>query len=548
VALAIALLLLGFFKPLTPYPTYTLNDGELIFDGRVAYDELQQFVTRYPYRFAGSEASLNAAKYISSYFSELGLTVELQEFTTFSPFQTDHLTDLRGNPLNKGMRISEIFQPFTAQNVIGFLPGKSKQTVVVGAHRDIISTTQGAEDNGSGTIVMLQLARILSQAERNLSYIFVSYDAEEVSIMGSERFINHYKDLDITLAISLDMLGWNEADTVGFYPFSAAGKRTPLWVYSLAKQMSDFTPHNSFSIWHDLAAASKQLIPTDTHPFARRGIPVLGVVAINSEYGSYIDHRPIHTPADSLEIVSPETLHRTGRFMEQYLLTIESGAIDRGYSSLYIPFSQGIIPPWYVGLAYTVLFLGLVLLLGLDIRAHNKSFGLRVLRKELPWLLGATLVAVGTTLFWFNLFSAPIASLHIIGVAIIGFGLPCIGLLGLAYWRRKRSLTREHTRFIYSAGLLALLLMGLLAVGYHKAVIMTLIPIVMGGYAPIIWLGLFFPIFLTLLSPHLLSFFTTQTLVFFAWAVLLWSFTGVFALSKPKQARSKQIVGDWFAK
>ena len=455
------ILLLGLFNPVVPYPTYDAYKGTQNFSGEIAYQELGRFVDLYPSRYAGSDACLAAADYVAERMRDMGLTVELQDFITHSAFQAGIQNEQRGSPFNPGSNVKSIFQPLTGRNVVGFLPGKSSKTIVIGAHRDIISTIQGAEDNGSGTVVMLQLAEILAKLEREYSYVFVSYDAEEIAIMGSERFIAKYADLDVLLALSLDMLGWEEADRVGFYPFAAAGHRTELWVYSLAMQLAELKPHHSPGIWKEMLNTSLQMIPTDTHPFARRGIPVLGIVAVNSEFPGYTDSRPIHTPADTMSIISAETLFMTGQFAEQFLLTLESGAVNRGYTSLYVPRADGLIPPWYVGMSYGLLLFGLISILSFDIYSHYTPLTRTDFLRELPWLTGILGLACGTTLFWFNLFSPLLASLHLTVVLIIGFGLPGLGLLALAYWRKKACIVNRNSRMIYSIGLLILLMVGL---------------------------------------------------------------------------------------
>ena len=537
------ILLLGLVSPVVPYPSYEPYSGTQNFNGERAYQELERFVGLYPGRYAGSKAGLEAAGYVEERMRGTELAVVLQDFTTYSAIQLDVENERRGSPFNPGSTVRSIFKPLTGRNVIGFLPGRKSQAIIVGAHRDTISTIQGAEDNGSGTVVMLQLMEMLATEEREYSYVFVSYDAEEIAIMGSERFISEYAELDIILALSLDMLGWKEADRVGFYPFAAAGRRTDLWVYSLAMQLAEFKPLHSPNIWQDLLNTSWQMIPTDTHPFARRGVPVLGIVAVNSDFPGFSDNRPIHTPDDTMSTVSAETLSMTGRFAEKFLLTLESGAVSSGFTSLYVPRADGIIPPWYVGMSYALLFSGLVLILAFDIYSFYSPLTRAELRRELPWLGGILGLACGTTLFWFNLFSPLLASLHLVAVLIIGFALPGLGLLTLAYQRNKACISKRNSRMIYSLGLLLLLLVGLPAVGLHKTILLMAAPVMMGTFWPVLWLGFFFPVFLSLLSPHILSFFTAQTVTFFFWAMLLWVFSGVYALSNRRGYKFKRKAG-----
>lgn len=528
------ILLLAILQPTAELPVFDTYSGPLQFSGEQAYKELERFVLEYPYRYAGSSASFASADNIADRFRQQGLDVELQDFETYSALQLDVQTDRRGNPLNPGKTVEDIFRPLTGRNVVGVLPGKRRETIVIGAHRDIISTIEGAEDNGSGTVVMLQLAGILSQSQREYTYAFVSFDAEEIALMGSERFASYYKHGEVVLAVSLDMMGWKDADHVGFYPFAAAGNRTELWVYALAQQLTGAEWSSSQTIWQDLWNMSTDMIPTDTHPFARRGIPVLGVVAVSSEYqGSYYDSRPIHTPLDNMSIVSADTLHMTGLFIERFILTVESGHINGGSSSLYVPVRNGIIPVWFVGTAYLLLFTGLVGILGFDL-FKNLPIGAHDLRTELPIIAAIILVAAATVGLWFNLFSPVLSSQSIFIVGAMGLVIPAIGLLAIAKYRRRSQPAQAQTRFVLAIGLLALLLIGLVTVGFARTAVLIALPIIMGSFWPLVWLIAFFPVFFSLLSPYMLSFFTWQTGLFFTWAVLLWVFSGVYTLSSSR--------------
>lgn len=73
-------------------------------------------------------------------------------------------------------------------NILGILRGPNhlskltKETIlVIGAHYDTVETSTGTDDNGSGTVAVLEAARLLSMRRREFNHtvIFVAFDWEE---------------------------------------------------------------------------------------------------------------------------------------------------------------------------------------------------------------------------------------------------------------------------------------------------------------------------------------------------------------------------------
>lgn len=114
------------------------------------------------------------------------------------------------------------------QNVIGILPGRERQGppeyIVIGAHYDHLGrgaygarassdigvVHHGADDNASGTSVLLYVARRFSQIEAKpeRSIVFVGFSAEELGLHGSRYFIGTWPDIStISSMINLDMVG-----------------------------------------------------------------------------------------------------------------------------------------------------------------------------------------------------------------------------------------------------------------------------------------------------------------------------------------------------
>lgn len=115
-----------------------------------------------------------------------------------------------------------------AENVVGIIPGKAprveQEYLVIGAHYDHLGlghfgtldqraagqVHHGADDNASGTAVLLQVARRLSQIEPKPArgIIFVAFSAEELGLHGSRHFVSQWPELSrIKSMINLDMVG-----------------------------------------------------------------------------------------------------------------------------------------------------------------------------------------------------------------------------------------------------------------------------------------------------------------------------------------------------
>jgi hypothetical protein len=126
--------------------------------------------------------------------------------------------------LNKDSKISihvetKFLNNLTTNNVIGKIEGKcKKKTIVISAHYDHLGRMgndayfPGANDNASGTAMMLYLAKYYSEHQPPCNLVFMSFAAEEVGILGSKYYVDHplFPLKDIDFLINLDILGTGE--------------------------------------------------------------------------------------------------------------------------------------------------------------------------------------------------------------------------------------------------------------------------------------------------------------------------------------------------
>lgn len=175
-------------------------------------------------RQTGTDGEVKAAEYIAKRFESLGLsgkgtTGYFQEFS-FLP-KTDPHKEVEFTTNQDGT--------ITGRNVIGFLDNKAENTIIIGAHFDhlgyggegslyrdsIKAVHNGADDNASGTAVMLDLARKLKGINTNNNYLFMAFSGEEMGLLGSNYFVKN-PTIDtkaVSYMINMDMVGRLKQDS-----------------------------------------------------------------------------------------------------------------------------------------------------------------------------------------------------------------------------------------------------------------------------------------------------------------------------------------------
>ena len=98
-------------------------------------------------------------------------------------------------------------------NIIARLPGSASDgRIIVGAHLDSVVATPGADDNASGIAVLLETARLLSQANLNSQVFLCAFNLEELNMFGSAAFAKKLKAAGarVEAMISLEMVGYTD--------------------------------------------------------------------------------------------------------------------------------------------------------------------------------------------------------------------------------------------------------------------------------------------------------------------------------------------------
>jgi hypothetical protein len=179
------------------------------------------------------------------------------------------------------------------KNVIGVLEGAgplAKETVVVGAHYD-----HGADDNGSGSTSVMELARrfaaVTNRQGRRL--VFMTFSGEELGLLGSAYYCNNpIFDLKSTAAMyNLDMVGrLNPDPNTGNAKLLTQGHGTAAPFKELIDGLAK--KHN-FTLTYQASGFG----PSDHASFCGKKIPVLFIwTGLHADY-----HRPTDT-ADRINV------------------------------------------------------------------------------------------------------------------------------------------------------------------------------------------------------------------------------------------------------
>lgn len=183
-------------------------------------------------------------------------------------------------------------------NVIGYIHNNKRKTVVLGAHYDHLgmggenslykgpaSIHNGADDNGSGTTLLLEAMRYYAQRQdTNYNYLIQFYSAEELGLIGSKYWANNptFPLKEVEYMINSDMVG------------RLRDNRLQLSGTGTAVEWDEIldTPINGLDIKKDPAGVG----PSDQTSFYYKDLPVLHLFT-----GTHDDY---HKPTDDADKIN----------------------------------------------------------------------------------------------------------------------------------------------------------------------------------------------------------------------------------------------------
>ena len=190
----------------------------------------------------------------------------------------------------------------TGVNIIAEISGRTQpeQVVIVGAHYDSISedpfeSAPGAEDNGSGTAALFEMAEIISKTPPEKTIRFIAFSGEEQGLYGSKDYVNRVIERNeknqIKMALIMDMIGYTSDQDLDCLIETSRANQLVVDVLSQSGQkFSRLRMLSTFNYWG-----------SDHVPFLRNQIPA--TLIIENDYGSY----PAYHRSDDLpELLSQQ--------------------------------------------------------------------------------------------------------------------------------------------------------------------------------------------------------------------------------------------------
>ncbi len=204
---------------------------------------------------------------------------------------------------------SELFQG-KGRNVIAYIPGSDESVkdefIVVGAHLDHNGMwpelMPGADDNASGSAVVVSVARALAGApvKPRRSILFILFAGEEMGLLGSEYFVSNLPSgvEKIKFVFNMDMVG------AGVRPFMLRLKN-----YPDVEEVVTGVPGKlglGCRVTGNKVDKPRRRGGADHAPFVKVGIPAVSI------FGSGGKHHGYHTSEDTVYWITPKVMEVTG--------------------------------------------------------------------------------------------------------------------------------------------------------------------------------------------------------------------------------------------
>jgi Zn-dependent M28 family amino/carboxypeptidase len=268
--------------------------AQKVFSGTAAFNYTKEIVALGP-RPDGSPAIANLRAMIKRQLALRGCEVVSDRFTAHTPDG-----------------------PVQMENVIAKFPGKSGRAIAVTGHYDTkkMANFVGANDGGSSTGVLLELAAVLQGQPRADDVYLVFFDGEEAfhewsdtdSLYGSrhlaEKWAADGTNAKLKALINVDMIG-DKGLRLIYDGNSAASVRKLIW------DVADSLGYSS--------AFPRQLsaIDDDHIPFIKAGVRAVDLIDFDSQTTFW------HTPKDTMDKLDPQSFEIVGSVVVKSIEELE---------------------------------------------------------------------------------------------------------------------------------------------------------------------------------------------------------------------------------
>ena len=258
---------------------------------------------KYEGRKTGSRGNFMAAEYIINRFKENGLEAYNKDFKHPFTFKNRRNEEING------------------VNLIGYIKGRSDQVIVISAHYDHVGIKNGeiyngADDDGSGTVALLEIAQAFAQAKKEghgpkRSILFLHVTGEEHGLHGSRFYSeNPLFPLANTVAdVNIDMIGRRDEAHANSnnYVYIIGSDYLSSDLYTICEETNKKHIHLDLDYtYNDRKDPNRFYYRSDHYNFAKNGIP--SVFLFNGTHADY------HKATDEVEKIEFDALAKRTRY------------------------------------------------------------------------------------------------------------------------------------------------------------------------------------------------------------------------------------------
>jgi Zn-dependent M28 family amino/carboxypeptidase len=245
-------------------------------------------------RDTGEPGQKKAANYLKDQYQKMNISSPLGE--------NDYFQEIPSSFFDNQYNASE--------NVVAYIEGSEfpNEIVVISAHYDHVGVDEqgniynGADDDGSGTVAILEIAEAFKKAEKDgfqprRSILFLHVTGEEKGLLGSDYYTkNPIFPLENTVTdLNTDMIGRidpkHENDPNYIYLIGSDKLSTEL--HELSEEVNNkYTQFNLDYTYNDENDPNRFYYRSDHYNFAKHNIPV--IFYFNGTHADY--HKPTDTP------------------------------------------------------------------------------------------------------------------------------------------------------------------------------------------------------------------------------------------------------------
>ena len=269
------------------------------FDGKRAYAQVAKQVGFGP-RPSGSPAIAQLQEYIQNELTSYGCKVDVDSFSADTPAGR-----------------------LPMKNIVAKIPGDKPGIILLATHYDtkLMPNFVGADDAGSSTGVMLELARLLCPKRGGYQVWITFFDGEEAMKEWSDTDSRYGSgQMAAKMAISGDLRKVKAlllADIVGTRPprFKRESDSTK-WLVDLVWGVAKKLGYGNVFLDESLEVSD------DHDPFLKRNIPCVDVIDLENYPGGNLYYW--HTPQDTLDKISAKSLAITGHVFLESVKQLQS--------------------------------------------------------------------------------------------------------------------------------------------------------------------------------------------------------------------------------